>query len=89
MFLFVCLFGLEFYSYGHVETITSPNHTFFLGKLELTICIRDISISNLNGQLSLFKRKINPRSYCNLPNSENPESRNSPENLHPMQRGIY
>ena len=31
------LFGLRFYvpvnSYGHVETVSSPNHTFFLGKL--------------------------------------------------------
>ena len=33
-----CLFGLRFYipvnSYGHVETVSSPNHTFFLGKLD-------------------------------------------------------
>ena len=32
------LFGLRFYvsvnSYGQVETVCSPNHTFFLGKLE-------------------------------------------------------
>ena len=33
-----CLFGLILYvsvnSYGHAETAISPNHTFFLGKLD-------------------------------------------------------
>ena len=33
-----CLCGLRFYvpvnSYGHVETVSSPNHTFSLGKLD-------------------------------------------------------
>ena len=32
------LFGLSFYfqvnNYGHVETVSSPYHTFFLGKLD-------------------------------------------------------
>ena len=32
------LFGLILYvsvnSYGHVETVSSPNHTFFLGKFD-------------------------------------------------------
>ena len=32
------LFGLMFYapvnSYGHIETVSSPNHTFSLGKLD-------------------------------------------------------
>ena len=35
---FVCLFGLMLNvpvnSYGHVRTVSSPNHTFFLGKLD-------------------------------------------------------
>ena len=29
---FVCLDVLRIY--GHVETVSSPNHTFFLGKLD-------------------------------------------------------
>ena len=33
-----CLFGLVLYvpvnSYGHGRTVSSPNHTFFLGKLD-------------------------------------------------------
>ena len=33
-----CLFGLVLYipvnSYGHVGTVSSPNQTFFLGKLD-------------------------------------------------------
>ena len=37
-YLFVCLFGLILYipvnSYGHVRMISSPNHTFFLSKLD-------------------------------------------------------
>ena len=44
MFLSFCvldLFGLRFYvpvnSYGHVETVSSPNHIFFLGKLDLAV----------------------------------------------------
>ena len=36
-----CLFGLMLYvpvnSYGHVRTVSSFNHTFFLGKLEQAI----------------------------------------------------
>ena len=36
--LFVCLVGLRFYipvnSYGHVEMVSSSNHTFFLDKLD-------------------------------------------------------
>ena len=35
--LFVCLFGLMLYvpvnSYGYAGTVSSPNHTFLLGKL--------------------------------------------------------
>ena len=35
---FVCLFGLflnvPVNSYGHVVTVSAPNHTFFLGKLD-------------------------------------------------------
>ena len=33
--------GVRFYvpinSYGHVEMVSSPNHTFFLGKLDRTV----------------------------------------------------
>ena len=36
--LIVCLFGLmhniPVNSYGHAGTVSSPNHTFFLGKLD-------------------------------------------------------
>ena len=39
--LFVCLFVLlldvPVNSYGHYWTISSPNHTFFLGKLEQVV----------------------------------------------------
>ena len=35
-------FGLQLYvqvnSYGHVGMVSSPNHTFFLGKLEQAVC---------------------------------------------------
>ena len=38
MFWLICLFGLMLNipvnSYGHVRTVSSPNHTFFLGKLD-------------------------------------------------------
>ena len=37
----ICLFDLILYilvnSYGHVETVSSPNHTFFLGKLDKAV----------------------------------------------------
>ena len=40
--LFAILYGLRFYIpvhlYGHVEMVSFPNHTFFLGKLS-TSCI--------------------------------------------------
>ena len=36
-----CLFGVRFYvpvnSYGQLEIVSSPNHTFFLGKLDLSV----------------------------------------------------
>ena len=36
-----CLFGVRFYvsvnSYGQVETVSSPNNTLFLGKLDLSV----------------------------------------------------
>ena len=37
--IFVCLFVLLLYvnSYGHCGTVSSPNHTFFLGKLEQAV----------------------------------------------------
>ena len=35
------LIGLKFYvpvnSYDHVETVSSPNHTFYLGKLDKVV----------------------------------------------------
>ena len=34
VFLFVCFEVLSVNGYGHVETVSSPNHTFFLGKLD-------------------------------------------------------
>ena len=38
----ICLFGLMFKvpvnSNGHVGTVSSPNHTFFVGKLDSTLC---------------------------------------------------
>ena len=39
-FLFVCLFCCftsQVNSYGHCGTVSSPNHTFFLGKLEQAV----------------------------------------------------
>ena len=38
--LFVCLFVCftsQVNSYGHCGTVSSPNHTFFLGKLEQAV----------------------------------------------------
>ena len=36
--VFVCMFGLMLYfpvnSYDHVGTVSSPNHTFFMSKLD-------------------------------------------------------
>ena len=34
---FVLLLYVPVISYGHVGTVSSPNHTFFLGKLELAV----------------------------------------------------
>ena len=34
--LFGFWFNVPVNSYGHVETVKSPNHTFFLGKLRLS-----------------------------------------------------
>ena len=35
--LFVLLLYVPFNSYGHGRMVSSPNHTFFLGKLEQTV----------------------------------------------------
>ena len=35
--LFVCCFTSQVNSYGHCGTVSSPNHTFFLGKLEQAV----------------------------------------------------
>ena len=36
LYLFVC-FTYQVNSYGHCGTVSSPNHTFFLGKLEQAV----------------------------------------------------
>ena len=37
LFCFVCCFMSQVNSYGHGGTVSSPNHTFFLGKLEQAV----------------------------------------------------
>ena len=36
-FCFVCCFTSQVNSYGHGRRVSSPNHTFFLGKLEQAV----------------------------------------------------
>ena len=69
--------------------------TFVNQILKHAVCLQISTISSLNDQLSLDKRKLNQRFHKNLPNSrfwgclsvesqpQNLEFRNNPENFHP------
>ena len=71
--LFVCLLGLMLYvpvnSYGHVGMVSSPNHTFFLGKLQLAVIqyfVHTLWLVTQQPFLNQWERENDRRNYFKI-----------------------